>query len=458
MDSNSIIMVAYYFPPEGNAAVYRPLRFLRGLVNKGWRATVISCEPYKYERHDLKLLDQVPSTVPIVRVRERDPWQALQAWRNMRLGEKLASSSADEARRVVAGQYSPWRSWFREFVRLVEASVYRPDQVMSWIGPTARQTIAACQENRPDVLWATIGPLSSGVVAYRASMATGVPYVLDFRDPWGLGYYPQERKRPAWAKRSDDRIIAEMFAGARSVVFLFESVAESYLRAFPGALDKTKVHVIPNGFDGEVEPFTNPPGERCTVLYAGTLASYRYDTLLEGLVQLKRHDPVRTARLRLLFVGEKFQALIERAHDLGVSDLIETMPPVTNAEIRRIQQEAHALLVLGRKPERTGHELVAGAKLFGYLQAGRPIIGIVPYDETRRILQKVESPLIADADRPNEVVDMLNIVLDAWSNGALEGLVPNRFACEGYSSSQQISNLIDALNGASPVKMSAVDL
>ena len=73
MDSNSIIMVAYYFPPEGNAAVYRPLRFLKGLVNKGWRATVISCEPYKYERHDLKLLDQVPSTVPIVRVRERDP-------------------------------------------------------------------------------------------------------------------------------------------------------------------------------------------------------------------------------------------------------------------------------------------------------------------------------------------------------------------------------------------------
>jgi hypothetical protein len=289
-------------------------------------------------------------------------------------------------------------------------------------------------------------------------MATGVPYVLDFRDPWGLGYYPQERKRPAWAKRSDDRIIAEMFAKARSVVFLFESVAESYLRAFPGALDKTKVHVIPNGFDGAVEPFANHPGERCTVLYAGTLASYRYDTLLEGLVQLKRHDPVRTARLRLLFVGEKFQALIERAHDLGVSDLIETMPPVTNAEIRRIQQEAHALLVLGRMPERTGHELVAGAKLFGYLQAGRPIIGIVPYDETRRILQKVESSLIADADSPNEVVDTLNIVLDAWSNGALEGLVPNRFVCEGYSSSQQISNLIDALNGASPVKMSAVDL
>jgi hypothetical protein len=180
--------------------------------------------------------------------------------------------------------------------------------------------------------------------------------------------------------------------------------------------------------------------------------TYRYDTLLEGLVQLKRQDPARAVRLRLLFVGEGFQQLAERVADLGLQNLFEIMPPVPSAEVRRLQREAHALLVLGRMPGRTAHELVAGAKLFGYLQAGRPIIGIVPRDETHRILGHIGSSLIADADSPGEVVTVLKKVLEAWSNGTLERFVPNRAACEAYSSDRQISDLITALNGASPEK------
>lgn len=452
MDSKFIIMIAYYFPPEGNAAVYRPLRFLKALVSKGWRATVISCEPYKYERHDPKLLAQVPSTASIVRVRERDPWQAFQSRREVRLGKKLACSSADEARQVIAGHYSPWRTRLRELVRVAEACVYRPDRAMSWIRPTTRETIAVCQRNRPDVLWATIGPLSAGVIAYRVFLATGIPYVLDFRDPWGLGYYYEERRRPAWAKKIDDQNLTQMFAQAQAVVFLFKSVAEFYLQAFPGALDVTKIHIIPNGFEGEVESFSQVSGERCIVLYTGTLNSYRYDTLLEGLVELKRKNKNSADQLQLRFVGEGLRELSDRVAELGLQNMVEVLPPVPSAEVRRIQKEAHALLILGRNPHRIGHELVAGAKLFGYLQAGRPIIGVVPHDETRRILWEVGSSLIADAGVPSEVVAVFERVLDAWSTKTLETLVPNRASCEAYSSSHQMSNLISALNGAPPVK------
>jgi hypothetical protein len=104
-------------------------------------------------------------------------------------------------------------------------------------------------------------------------------------------------------------------------------------------------------------------------------------------------------------------------------------------------------------PGRKGHELVAGAKLFGYLQAGRPIIGVVPRDETRRILNQVGNSLIADAEAPAEVVAVFEKVLNAWSNRTLGRLVPNRAACEAYSSSRQITSLVLALNGASPEKV-----
>jgi hypothetical protein len=453
MDPKSIVMIAYYFPPEGNAAVYRPLRFLKELVKREWQATVVSCVPYQYERNDPQLLGQIPPTTRVIRAKGRDPWRAFQTRRGTQTKNRLSGLSTEDVRQVVASHRAPWRSRLREWVRTAEAWVYRPDMAMPWIGPATKVTIDLCRRNRPNVIWATIGPMSAGEVAYRTSVATGVPYVLDFRDPWGLEYYPHEIRRPTWAKNIDNRNMRRIFERAQAVVFMFKSVAESYLQAFRGALDRTKIHIIPNGFEGEVESFVHTPGDRCTILYAGTLTTYRYDTLLEGLTQLKRQDPALAVRLRLLFVGEGFQQLAERVADLGLQNLFEIIPPVPSAEVRRLQREAHALLVLGRMPGRTAHELVAGAKLFGYLQAGRPIIGIVPHDETRRILGQVGSSMIADADTPAEVVTVLERILEAWSNGTLERFVPNRAACEAYSSDRQISNLITALNGASPEKI-----
>ena len=445
MGPKSILMIAYYFPPEGNAAVYRPVRFLKGLVEKGWQARVISCEPYGYERHDPALLEQLPSAAQVVRVRGRDPWRALQSRRRTEAKKKLSGLSTEEARHAVAAHRVPWRSRLREWVRVVESWVYRPDMAMPWIQPATQASIDVCRRDPPNVIWATIGPLSAGLVAYRTSVETGVPYVLDFRDPWGLEYYPHEIRRPAWAKKIDYRNMCRIFKEARSVVFMFESVAQAYLQAFPGALEREKIHIIPNGFEGTVESFVHPPGNCCTVLYAGTLSTYRYDTLLEGLVQLKHRNPVQAAQLRMLFVGEGLQQLAERVVELDLRDMFEVRSPVPSAEVRHLQREAHALLVLGRMPGRTARDLVAGAKLFGYLQAGRPIIGIVPRDETRRILSQVGSPLIADADSPAEVVAVFEQLLEAWRKRVLERLVPNRAACDGYSSSRQIADLVVAL-------------
>jgi hypothetical protein len=125
-------------------------------------------------------------------------------------------------------------------------------------------------------------------------------------------------------------------------------------------LDEKKIHIIPNGFEGAVEKFVHVPGPRCKVLYAGNMATYRYDTLLEGLVRLKGKDPERAKQLHLLFVGENLRELGHKVADLDIMDLVEISRPTSQAEIRRLQQDSHALLVLGRTPGRKGHELVAG--------------------------------------------------------------------------------------------------
>jgi len=81
-------MIAHAFPPEGNAGVYRPLRFVRHLPTMGWNASVISLDTHCYERYDPGLLGLVPSDTEVIRVRSRDPWQSIQERRGQRIQKK----------------------------------------------------------------------------------------------------------------------------------------------------------------------------------------------------------------------------------------------------------------------------------------------------------------------------------------------------------------------------------
>src|SRR5262249_39936244 len=159
---------------------------------------------------------------------------------------------------------------------------------------------------------------------------TGVPYVLDFRDSWTLTVSEFEARRPGWATLWDRRTLDRLLRGTQAVIFRYHTEAECYWRAYQGIPDVSKIHIIPNGYEGEIEKFRAPRGNYCTVLYSGTLSDYRYDTLLLSVKELKRSCSDLVRWLRILFVGEGMEALVRDAAAMGLSDIVETRPPVSN--------------------------------------------------------------------------------------------------------------------------------
>jgi hypothetical protein len=440
-------MIAHYFPPEGSAGSYRPLRFVRHLSKLSWWPTVISAEPHEYERYDPQLLTLVPHDTEVLRVGLRDPWHALQAWRQDRIERNLATACTQTAERVRAAHYKPFRSRLRKTVRALEMVYYQPDLAKQWIRPAVQASLGVCRRNPPAVIWATAGPVSAWMVAQQVSKGTGIPYVLDLRDPWGLSYQESEYQCPHWIKVRLRRRMYHLLQRAQAVVFLFDVVAQAYFQAFPGALNASRVHIIPNGYDGQLEECEAEKGSRCTVLYAGTVSGYRYDTLLQALYTLKKTDPVRASALRLRFVGEGMSELAREASALGLAEIIETAAPIAHHEMARLQRQAHAVLVLGRRSTIIGHELFAGAKLFGYLQARRPIVGILPDDETRRILSRVGVTSVADVEDPSAITSVLRTIVDSWAQGALPSLLPDADKCQLYSAEQHTLALVRAFEG-----------
>ena len=69
----SVVMIAYGFPPEGNAGVYRALRFVRHLPSLGWHSTVVTLDTDVYERYDPELVTMIPAGVDVVRAVNTDP-------------------------------------------------------------------------------------------------------------------------------------------------------------------------------------------------------------------------------------------------------------------------------------------------------------------------------------------------------------------------------------------------
>jgi hypothetical protein len=443
---NHVVMIAYGFPPEGNAGVYRPLRFVRQLPKMGWAASVISAIPSQYERYDPQLLSMVPSETEVLRVKGYDQWQAFQSWRARRTQNPKDGVPAHTRE----AKHSHVRSWIRETVHNAEACWYHPDMTQPWIPIAVEETVKLCERIGAKVMWATAPPVSSFCVAERASRRTGVPYVLDFRDPMTIVPTDFESIRPAWAVRLDRRRMFRLLQGAQAVIFRHAMDAECFWRAYPKAMEAGSIHLIPNGYEGEVEDLAVEKREKCRLVYIGTLWPYRYDTLLQALRSLKQTDPGQAKQLSILFVGDNAEVVCNEAHDLGISEMIEVKGFTKQAQLVGLLRQADALLVLGQIPTIRGYELRSPSKLFSYLKAGRPIVGILPSDETKNILKRIGILTIADVDSVPDIVRVLRQILDRWDAGALSSLVPDPKACKAYSAEVQTAALEHALNGIPP--------
>jgi len=452
----SVLMIAYGFPPQGHAGVFRPLRFVRHLPAHSWKPTVVSASGMEFERYDPELLSQVPADVEVIRpVDPGDLWQSFQRWRARRAPAQTPVSAGTPAAQQQPGGpdfQGRLRGMAREIVRLAESCWYHPDLRRNWIAPATDAAVQACRRQRPDVIWASGPPWSSFLVAENVSRRTGVPYVLDFRTSWTIVPSPFEAARPMWAQRRDRKALRRLLAGARAVVFFYAAEAECFWRMYEQSLDPSRIHVIPNGFDGPVADFVEPPRDTFTLLYTGVLADYRYDTFVDALAMFKEANPTAWRRLKVKFVGEQEPGFLERVNALGLRDAVTTHPPMPHSQMPALQRDAHALLMLERRPSHKGYELLAGAKLFNYLKAARPIMGVVPEGEAARVLRDVGVSTIANADAPEAICEVLQRLFDGWASGRLSSFVPDRTLCEDYSAEHQTEALARALTGMPPLR------
>jgi glycosyltransferase involved in cell wall biosynthesis len=184
-------------------------------------------------------------------------------------------------------------------------------------------------------------------------------------------HYPALKGSPLLAKIKEQEIVTLLLADA---LICPSAVTRAYLASL--GVPRDKITVIPNGVDAE--RFTpqppQPPADRPTLLYIGTLAEWQgLDLLLEAMPTILEHHPVR---LRIVGRGRGRQrkALLKRIGKLGLAESISVEPAVPHAEVPALIAQADICLAPLAYNDRNVTQGCCPIKVLEYMACARPVV------------------------------------------------------------------------------------
>ncbi len=389
--SRSVLLIALAFPPQNSSGTFRSAKFAKYLGEFGWEVVVVTLDWARVlpaEQRDEDLLKEIPSALPIYRLAPFNPVQAAGA----RMRHLLGAPRAREISR--SGLLPPSAITYSEIAaeERARARIYRMlrgiyhfalapvgDEHFYW----ALRALPACariaRRHRAEVILVSASPWTSALLGVWLKWWLGRPLVVDFRDYWTQ--WPIKARRRVrdrldalaerWVLRSADRLIC-----------VHHAMAEDFARQEPEVASKCVV--IPNGYD-EAD-FREIPLQGCrdraqhaetTLVHTGLVWGDAARPLLEAVAELRQEILYsQTARWRVHFVGGLPPSSLRFVQERSLQDLVTVTPRTTHREALARMKAADVLLLL--LPNHEGSRKWYPGKLFEYMAAGRPVLGVTP--------------------------------------------------------------------------------
>lgn len=392
----TVLLIAYHFPPlAGSSGLQRTLRFAQHLPEFGWHPIVLTVRADAYEQVDELSLSQIPAGCEVVRTRSLDA------------GRHLS----------VMGRYPGFAAL--------------PDRWASWQIWATRAGRRLIRERSVAALWSTYPIATAHKIGASLASSSGLPWIADFRDPMAQDGYPEDPRR--W--QAFKRIEEEAAERAARLVFVSPSALELYRARYPQTPPEHFV-LIENGFDeASFDGLGAGPavssGTVPVILHSGIVYPSERDPshLFEALGRLAARGSIRAGDFTIRFRAAVHDSMLrELAIRHGVSAFVDLQPPIQYRDALREMLEVDALLVM----QGANCNEQTPAKLYEYLRAGRPILGLTdPAGDTGRALTGLGYTFVI----PLESADEIEIAVPAFLRALREKALPvaERSRIAGYS-------------------------
>jgi glycosyltransferase involved in cell wall biosynthesis len=423
----NVLMIAYEFPPLNCSGTARPAGFGQYLSEFNYNPTVLTREGTHGKSMDTEMLARVEKKCRIIRIvpGDHDDWKGLIKQYFGWVDSILRISGMGDHR------FTEGLTW--------RTDIYLPGlrEYIHWIFPAVRKGLKLLNHGAFDLLWVTAMPWSSVMVGYWLSRLSGLPLIIDIRDPWTYGamWHPTCSSVASWYKKWERKIISY----ADRTVFTSPLTAAIYRKKF-SAKTASRIVYITNGYDnydGSLQP--KKTCKKCMFRFVGNVAIYRNPAcLIEGIKRAARR--IGCDNLALQFVGglySKYESLIDK-------DLVSHLTMVSQSESRQLMREADVLVLL-QADTNDGSDVISG-KAYEYLASGKPILGVVPENGGDAwLIRETGAGLVVGTNDPQKIADGILYYYRLWQENKLISPVKPEILEKFHrrNLTRQLANLFD---------------
>ena len=343
-----IALVVYYWPPSGGSGVQRWLFFANHFAKNGLKITVFTPANPRIAATDKLLAAKIDKNIDVVYV---DGWEPLQKSKKA-IGENVGQEKSAKSK----------------LMRFVRANFFIPDARVFW-AKAASQSVLKMHTKTPfDVLITSGPPHSMHLVGLRMKKECDIHWIADFRDPW-VGFF-QNKSLPMakGAKCKHEKLQMRVLETANRVVVTAPSLAKEFEK------HAKAVSVFTNGYE---KLSANASSQKTAMVYAGSLKVQQNPKLLwESISELTKEKSDFANQFSLEIYGNVAENIKEEIEDLGIEKWVQFLGYQSKGELDKRLPNAKSLLLLGIDMPDT-HNIIHG-KLFEYMAANRPVLGIGP--------------------------------------------------------------------------------
>jgi hypothetical protein len=451
-DAQRMLLISYHFPPDITIGARRWEKLAHAVAERSWGLDVITCRPSVI---DAKRLDSLPAGVRVFGVADPELaaeriehviWRMYRTvWPNRRAAAGVASESGaanaasvrDRPESLDRGEIRPSPRTPREFLRTYWAWL-ELEHGTRWAHRATALAERIIVKGVHQAVITSAPPHMSHEAGRLVSLATGLPFVMDMRDPWSLQPWLRESVASSlWYRRADgcERACIEQ---AKLIVANTQPAHTALANAYPAARDR--IITVMNGSDDDPLP-PHRHSERFTIGYAGTIYLDRDPLLLfRAAAQVIKAGALTPKQFGVdilgRFAAEEHVPLLGMAAREGVADYVTVEPPRPQQAALDFLAGASMLVIFPGS-----NTLAIPAKVFEYIRFDSWLLTIAEPASGIALLLRGTS---ADVVDPH--VEDVAAAISARYRDHIAGVRPTRVAIDDrFSRSTQARLLLDAI-------------
>ena len=357
-----VLIISYYWPPSGGGGVQRWLKMTRYLPEFGWKPIIYTPSNGESPVVDESLLNQVHPSVETIKSPIWEPYGFYKRFTGKKASDKVYSGFINDKK----------ESFSQKLSVFIRGNFFIPDARKYWIKPGSKYLSAYLKENKIDCIVSTGPPHTTHLIAKAVVKKHNIPWVADFRDPWtNIDFYDQLRLSK-WADKKHKNLEQAVLKLATSIVTVSEHWSEDFKK-----LSGRDVTVIRNGFDhADFETQPSEVDSKFTICHIGSMNKDRNPTSLWKVLKKLITNETFASNLSIKLIGQVDHSIFETIEKHKLTPFLNHIPFLSHKEaLLELQKSQVLLLPINDTPNSLG---VVPGKIYEYLGARRPIIGIGP--------------------------------------------------------------------------------